>query len=270
MARPTVEDDKAAFLKTLDERGGNAGNKTLRETLAWEDARYWRTHTILIDEGLILRGRGKGGSVSRVPLVEENSPASDTESPHPVSTFPTEPTEPTEYDLYEPALQTISNGWVKERGYDEAASEITALPGRRRTRGTWTRPDISVLAVKAYPYLPGRHFEIVTFEIKKHDSVDVTGVFEALSHRQFAMFAYVVFCTNGAVFHETYRDADRLLTLAENHGVGVFVATDVKNYDCWNELVEPRRNTPDPEQANLFIGNCFSEDNKARVVKWQK
>ena len=132
------------------------------------------------------------------------------------------------------------------------------------------RPDLAVLAVKAYPYLPGRIFDIITFEVKKSDSIDVLGVFEALSHQQFASMSYVIFHTAGKNFGSDYADTERIEALAKLHGIGVIVATSTDDYKQWEELVEPRRAVPDPEQANLFIATCFSEEAKARVIKWHK
>lgn len=268
MSRPSIEDDKSLFVEQLQKLGGRAGNKSLVQSLKWELDRYWRTHAILVDEGIIARGKGKGGSVSLV--TPETPPAPDIHGQAPTTRLTEEIQTQREQNLYEPAKASLNSGWIKERGFEDAIVEITAMPGRRRTGGTWTRPDLAVLGVRAYPYLPGRHFEIITFEIKKDDSIDVTGVFEALSHLQFASQSYVVFCTGDKDFEKEFHDTERILSLAKLHGVGVIIATDVSNYEVWEEVVEPRRNVPDPEQANLFIGTCFTEDSKARVIKWHK
>lgn len=268
MARPTVEDDKERFLEVLEALGDRAGNVTLKSTLRWTDDRYWRTHSSLHDEGEIVRGKGKGGSVLRVRSEEITSEVvaqaavADGLADH--------ERRMREVDLYDPMRRAIEEGWTKERGFDEAIVEITGLPGRKSTGGTWTRPDLAVLSIKAYPYLPGRVFDIVTFEVKKDDSVDVLGVFEALSHQQFASMSYVVFFTAGKSFDGGYTDTDRILALAKLHGVGVIVAADACDYKQWDEVVEPRRSVPDPDQANLFIATCFTEDAKARVIKWHK
>jgi hypothetical protein len=250
MPRPTVDQDKREFLRLLHECGGYAGNVTLRSNLGWEGDRYWRTHASLLDEGKIDRGKGKGGSVSFVESSNEVEAAPNLERA-----------------LYARARDTIEQGWCKERAFDEFIAEVTAHPGRQRTGGTWTRPDISVLATRAFPYIPSKAFEIVTFEIKNSNAVNVQGVFEALSHSQFASISYVVYCTNGRT---DYPDQDRILRLAKDHGIGVIAAANVETYEEWEELVEPRRNIFDPEQANLFIGTSFSDDAKDKVMKWQK
>ncbi len=55
------------FLEKLQELAGDEpkliGNKSLSEALAWDQDRYRRTKAQLLSEGLIISGRGKGGSV---------------------------------------------------------------------------------------------------------------------------------------------------------------------------------------------------------------
>ena len=174
-----------------------------------------------------------------------------------------------ETELYPPSKRVIEEGWSREKSYDDFVVEITAQPGRVQTGGTWTRPDISLLGTKSYPYLPGRFFEIVTFEVKTAEALDVRGVFEALSHAQFATQAYVIFYTNGKEFKD-YQNSERVIDIAAKHGVGVIAAAQIDKYEAWNELVEPRRNIFDPEQANQFIGASLSENSRNRVIKWHK
>ncbi|MBA3812226.1 MAG: N-6 DNA methylase [Caulobacteraceae bacterium] len=52
------------FLKALEELGGGAGNGRLQSGLGWADSTYWRVQRALVEEGLIIKGRGRGGSVS--------------------------------------------------------------------------------------------------------------------------------------------------------------------------------------------------------------
>ena len=265
MPRPTIDQDQEQFLAALNAEGGSLGNQSLRTGLNWNEDRYWRTHGLLVDKGVILRGRGKGGSVSVIeeePAIENGAIAADAPSIH--------RDELPELELYRPAKKVIEETWVRERAFDDHLVEITAFPGRRHTGGTWTRPDISVLATKAYSYLPGRTFELITFEVKTTDSVDVTGVFEALSHAQFTTLSYVLFCTAGKDFDRDLRDTQRVVSVATQHGVGLIVTSDVSQYASWDERVRPRRSLPDPEQANLFISTCFSDAAKQRVINWHK
>lgn len=52
------------FIETLKDLGGNAGNGRLRDALGWQDDTYWGVHAALIDDGTIIAGRGRGGSVA--------------------------------------------------------------------------------------------------------------------------------------------------------------------------------------------------------------
>jgi hypothetical protein len=51
------------FLKRLRELEGSAGNKALRENLGWKEDKYFSVRKLLIEEGLVDIGQGKGGSV---------------------------------------------------------------------------------------------------------------------------------------------------------------------------------------------------------------
>ena len=67
MARPSVTDDRRTFLSSLRRLGSSVGNKSFREHLGWKEDRYWRVHALLLEAGLIVRGRGRGGSVAPAP-----------------------------------------------------------------------------------------------------------------------------------------------------------------------------------------------------------
>lgn len=269
MARPTLDQDAEVFLEKLRQEGGSCGNYSLKSQLGWGDDRYWRTHAMVVDEGLAVRGRGRGGTII---LVEQALSIEESVNPNVVAAKAGEQLAAAyakETELYSPSKQVIEGGWSRERSYDDFVVEVTAQPGRVQTGGTWTRPDISLLGTKSYPYLPGRFFEIVTFEVKTAEALDVRGVFEALSHAQFATLAYVVFYTSGKEFKD-YPNSERVLELAAKHGVGVIAAAQIERYEAWNELVEPRRNIFEPEQANLFISTSFSEGVRNRIIKWHK
>jgi type I restriction enzyme M protein len=52
------------FLGALEALGGSAGNGRLRDVLEWDDASYDAVKTELLNRGLIVPGRGQGGSVA--------------------------------------------------------------------------------------------------------------------------------------------------------------------------------------------------------------
>ena len=63
------------FLAALAERGGRAGNMGLRDDLGWQDATYDQVKTELLDEGVIVSGRGRGGSVAMAEAAAVEAPA---------------------------------------------------------------------------------------------------------------------------------------------------------------------------------------------------
>jgi hypothetical protein len=63
MARPTISDDSKKFVTAL-RKVDSIGNARLRETLGWNETRYWKVHADLFEKGKIVKGRGRGGSVS--------------------------------------------------------------------------------------------------------------------------------------------------------------------------------------------------------------
>jgi hypothetical protein len=263
------QDDLASFLETLrDQPNGKAGNKTLREALGWGDDedRYWEVHGRAKDRGLVIPGRGKGGSVQIAS--DPDAAQEDIAVQQPQAAVPAR-----ERDLYEPARKVIENSWAKSENFDECVIEITASRGSASTGGKWTRPDIAILGTRAYPYLPQRYFDVVTFELKPVGQTNVEGLFEALSHQQFANRSYCVFhieLSEGESFQDKYPDAGRILSTARKHGIGVIVATDIADWETWDELLSADRVNPDPEQVNRFIATGFSEASRERVIKWHK
>ncbi|MEC5293637.1 class I SAM-dependent DNA methyltransferase [Aurantimonas sp. C2-6-R+9] len=61
MARQVLKDK---FVDILKELGGSAGNGLLRETLGWSEDTYFAVKAELMDENVVVPGRGRGGSVS--------------------------------------------------------------------------------------------------------------------------------------------------------------------------------------------------------------
>src|SRR5690606_5869717 len=70
------------FLSALRELGGSAGNARLQAELGWQDGTYAAVRDELIDEGLVTRGRGRGGSVALTD-AHGASPAPETAAPDP-------------------------------------------------------------------------------------------------------------------------------------------------------------------------------------------
>jgi hypothetical protein len=172
-----------------------------------------------------------------------------------------------EADLYPQTRHTLETFWAKERQIEPLAVEITASQGRRATGGRWTRPDLVSVAVRTYRYLPGKYMEVVTFEVKPSDAIDVTAVYEALAHLRSATHAYVIFHVPDEVDEAIRQTIEEARHVARGHGVGVITMANPADWDTWTELEEARRVEPDPERLDEFINVQLSQPAHDRIAR---
>lgn len=242
------------------------GNVTLRGYLAtrgWDEDAYWGIRNRLIERGVLETGRGKGGSVRRVPAT---TAAVLPAIPQQVAAAAA--VAPTERELYAPMAEVIRNRWAQDYRLDSHIVEITAQQGARPTGGRWTRPDITVASYKTFAYVPGKHFDLITFEIKPYDTLDVTVIYEALAHRRAATRSYALVHVPEERQSELQAVLDEVSSEAKRFGVGLVVAADPADYDTWEELVEAVRHEPDPERLNDFLAQQVTQGFREQVVRW--
>lgn len=245
---------------------GTVGNITLIRQLdlaGWDEPRYWDVRNRLIDRGIIKAGRGKGGSVQRTS-TNDAAAVSDPQGPRvgPITE------ELRERALYEPMRRVIDSAWAQDNRLDQHVVEITAHQGARLTGGRWSRPDITLASLRTFAYVPGRHFDVVTFEIKPSDAIDVTVIYEALAHRRAAHRAYALLHVPQERKQVLDPQVEEVAAEAKRHGIGLIVANDPADYATWDELVEAVRHEPDPERLNDFLAQQVSAVFRDRVVRW--
>ncbi|MEU4806369.1 hypothetical protein [Actinosynnema sp. NPDC023587] len=251
--------DHEELFAAIPTEGTTISNPTLQRRLGWDGTRYFRARDALVDGGLIVRGRGRGGVVRRVvsddDTVAERTIAVvvDTTADPETTAATVEAVIKNELALYDPMRHVIATDWAQDHRRDPLAVEITALQGRRATGGTWSRPDIVSVEVRTFAYVPGKYLEVATFEVKASNAVNVQAVYEALAHRRSATHSYVL-------LHIPADQADHLedavadvAEAARAHGIGVITAADPHDYDTWEDREEARRVEPDPERLNTFV-----------------
>lgn len=248
----------------LRQAGGSSGNKSLREDLGWEEDLYLAVRKRLLDGGEVALGRGRGGSVRLLESDAETAPCTSTLA---VSNSISEKY-PRESDLYDPLVRTIRERWIADQPFDRIIAERTDQGGRRAD-GLWSRPDITIAALTSYTYVPGRHFDLVTFEVKNWTGLTVTAVYEALAHRRAATRSYVI----GFVPAEFERDKvdDKIGDILEEctrHGIGFISVGDPLDYDTWETREEAVHVSPDPARMNAFIRSQLSEGTRDEIVRW--
>jgi hypothetical protein len=171
LADHDVSEKQERLIAKIKEKGGHAGNVTLQRELGWSEDSYWPIRDRLVDAGLLELGRGRGGSVS---LVIQAAPLqSDTFEPAIESLPVASPLRVSEADLYDPLAEVLKRQWAKDLRFRSLVVEVTARQGRRDTGGTWTRPDIVAAALRVFPHVPGKFFDLITFEVKPFVSAGI-------------------------------------------------------------------------------------------------
>jgi len=265
MTKEEREELKAMLLALIPEDGGSIGNKTLRQKFTKKGKKivsditeedYWDIRNDLLDDGEIAKGRGRGGSVFR--LIEDEDESVETATDEVKS----------ESDLYEPFYKTLQDYWVKEKDLREYVVQQTHSQGRRKTGGTWTRPDMAIVSVGKYTYVPGKILEVTTFEIKPRGSLSIVGVFETAAHAAFAHRSYLAL--NLSDSHQESVDFERIKNECRRLEVGLLVFDDPKDWETWEIVSEGQRRDPDPAAVNDFITKQIGEDSRTRILEMLK
>ena len=165
-----------------------------------------------------------------------------------------------EHDLYEPMRAEIRTRWADEspHDYDEPDRFCEVLGSHGAKRGRWGAPDITLIGGKTLPFLPGKFLDVVTFEVKP--SLDITGLYEALSHRTHATHAYLI-CHHAASESEPEpRVVGRISREAQRTGVGFILARQPNDYGTWEEIAPATRWRPEPEELHDFIVHLGKTD----------
>lgn len=266
MARNKLGKYRKHLLEMIPSDGSTVGNTTLRwkflqsfskDGLSEDD--YWEVRQILLNEGLIERGRGKGGSV-RLASV-------DTKQADPDIVLVDQPTS-RELNLYEPFAKTLDDRYAKEEGLEDHFTQITALQGRRITGGKWTRPDVTLVAVRSFEFMPGKYLEVISFEVKPSVASALEGVFEALAHSVFAHRSYLAVQVPDSYSKNPSQDLERTSAECARHGIGLYTFTDARDFDTFDPLQDAVRKNPDPSKVNEFIATQIDAKNKTLVKKW--
>jgi hypothetical protein len=262
------EEFKEKLYQLTPADGKATGNQALRESLrsalpeeeiSLDD--YWDLRNSLITEGKLEKGRGYGGSVRRV--LTEAEPAAIITSPV-LSAIDT--SKVAESSLYEPFQKRIQEGYVPDNDLKPWICEITAFQGRRNTGGVWTRPDVTLIAMQTFVFVPTKQFDVITFEIKPTIETAMEGVYECAAHSAFANRSYLAFPDSDT--RETNPLFDRISDECERFGLGLILFKDVANWDTYIFEIPAKRNIPDPRNVNDFIKGQISEKSREEIQRW--
>ncbi|EIE01217.1 hypothetical protein [Leptospira licerasiae] len=258
MAKPT---DKERFFANLPIDGKPISNKALKAVLEYDDDKYLRIRKELLDEGRVSIGRGYGGSVYRIADID-------------ISNFKEikskkEDKYKSELTLYDSFLKTIKEKHTAYFEYDKYIIQKTAHSGSRNTGGVWTRPDITLITVQTFPYIPNKILDIITFELKHYKDFSIVGVFECAAHTRFSNKSYLsIYFPEDEFQNLSDDDFERIKGECERFKIGLVIFSDPENYDTFHFHVDPERNSPDPSEQNEFLSQQIKEDNRKILLTY--
>lgn len=221
------------------------------DTISDDD--YWVIRNGLIADGKIDVGRGKGGSVYLSSHSQPKLPKLCNDYKN-------------EKELYGPILKVIEDSWAKDDLIDNPVVQITANLGSKAIRGKWSRPDLTLVAIRRYEFIPGKTIELVTFEVKTMDDFSLNGVFETASHLKVAHRSYLMIQVSKKP-DETNVEFSRLKEYSQRFEIGVILFDKPDEWETYETIVAAIYKSPEPSELSGFIAQVFYEEKKAAIRK---
>lgn len=258
MGKKELSEPAQKLLQLIPPDGSFVGNTSLSRKSALGDD-YWKVRTELEEADLITLGRGRGGSVAlQLSVTTPVSPVEPGKEENLVSE---------EVELYEPLKELLWADWGKAAKESEDFFElrITASPrGRSRESGQWSRPDLTLVEVNSFEYLPGSNLEVTTFEVKRFaDAQNIASVYEAAAHSRWAHFAFLVAETP----QEDYKFPDRFISELQRFRIGLIVMWRENGTWKFSDSTEAVRLIPEPKELESLLKTFFSDSKRAKEFK---
>jgi hypothetical protein len=250
----TTPDDVAALVAAVTELGGKTTYRAVRAHLGWEEGKFREVRIAARAEGQVGLGRGQGGTIF---LLEGAQPAVEPAQPVP-------PDQEAAY--YDRLLPIIRSGWAESEEVSDFFAEVSAHR-RQRGAGRWSIPDIIFVGKQLFDFVPGFSFFVQTIEVKRFEALDELAVFEALSHRRSAHYAYLM-VVNAPEHGDDYsKKISPIQAICDDQGIGLVVVQTSNEalYERWQFLVDARHNVPDPQNLNGLLARSLSPEGKVRV-----
>lgn len=251
MTGPAIKLSKRAkkLLELVPPDGSFIGNTKLQRKSKLGRS-YWNVRGELVKAGFLIRGKGRGGSVAKI--------AKDAD----VDTKKRKLFVGREAELYDPLRQWLDEEWKKDiepGDFFEVLITATAKK-KKRSSGQWSRPDVTLVQVNRYEYIPQPVLEVTTFEVKRFsDSENLLSIYEAAAHSRWAHFSYLVV----EVPNPDYELPDRFTSELERFGIGLIFMWKEKDQWHFNEQEgETDRLNPEPAELNGLLRTFFQSSKK--------
>lgn len=145
--------------------------------------------------------------------------------------------------------------------------EVTAFGGTQGL-GQFTRPDLTMAAIRQQKYDPTKHLDVITFEVKNLAGANVMAVHETLAHARFSHYSYLV-CPRSKLRSET---TERLKLECTRYQVGLILFDLIEENEAPNihkidVEIQASRRQPDPDEVDEFIDRSFDKNKQAKLRK---
>ena len=238
--------------KALPPDGTMVGNISLMRRLGIKPKDFFSAKAELDEEGLIVFGKGKGGSIG----IAKPSLGGATRKPQVEK----------EFELYDPLKGFFDEYWGPNYNTpDLYISKVTGPPkGHKRKSGVWSRPDVSILTISRYDFVPERVLEVTTVEAKRYPDIGPRAVFETASHSRFGHQAYLAleWPEKQNLDDSPDEDVQEVIKESRRFGIGIIQMRRVTGEWDISIILEPVRREPDPADCSGFIGQVFKENHK--------
>jgi hypothetical protein len=245
------------LLELVPVDGDFIGNTTLQRRSRL-GRNYWSVQKELVHKGLVTRGKGRGGSVARVLDEKSASVAIPKKSKFLVKR---------EAELYEPVRKWLNDTWGQGvEGGDFFEVRITGTAKKRkRSSGQWSRPDVTLVQVSSYDYLPQPVLDVTTFEVKRFsDAENIRSVYETAAHSRWSHFAFLIAEVPGT----GYEFPERFMSELERFNVGLIrMWKDATGWQFEEDEYETDRLSPDPKELNALLKYFFHDEHRLREFK---
>ncbi len=259
--------DEEKVLQVLKEAEGPLSMTEVMRLAGLEGPSYYHASGSLAHDGLINWGAGaNGGSMSF---------AGDTRHQAFEIDF-TQPEEPTvafneklaEKDLYDGIETSLRDSWRITQGMFNSMLVRTAHLGKRKTGGRWTRPDFLLICAQGYPHIPGKHMEVIAWEVKPYDEIDIRAVYESLAHHRNGTSANMLLHAKesgnskkveeniGIIFKECIR-----------YGIGLIIVPNPSDIKTWQPKLVAEKHATHVSELNAGIDRLIHKESSLTLLK---
>lgn len=251
-----------SYLKKHSINGSPIGNKKIREELKIDNSKrklYDDAKKILLDDGIIGIGSGKGGSIY-LSLTDQSEKDNEEQSEEKITK-----------NIFPYLKEYFSSGNLIN--FVDDFIVFDTHKGGEQT-GKWKKPDFAICVFQDYHY-SNKDIELYTFELKTKDNIDVTCIYEALNQNKCANASYVLLqIDNDNIIKGT--KFEQVMNIASEFGIGIIIFNDEKDLDTWDYIIKAKwkyvRNA-DKENfinANIINNNIIDINMKKILEGWKK